>query len=307
MMTNSTAAVPPEPRKPPAGSKFQPVGKLKHLVLEQPVTLVAAGFVILCIAIAFVGPSISPYDATMPDFEASLQPPSAEHWLGTDQTGFDIFSQILSAMRVDLGIAFAGTGIALAIGAPCGTIAGYFHGKKSILSFFGETMMRVGDIVQSFPVFILALSLVAMRGPSIANVVMAVAFVNAPQYLRLFYAETLSLRERAFIDAAVVAGSGNARIILHHIIPNSFGTGAVQISVSVGFAVLLTAGLSFLGAGVQPPTPELGAMVANGASNIVTGAWWPSLFPGMVIGMMVFSFARVGDVLAVVFDPRRHK
>lgn len=301
----SAALPPPDARiKIPAAPKGQVTATFRQIA-RQPMGLFALCFVCLSLFVAVFGPWIAPYDPTMPDFMAPLQPPSAAHWLGTDQTGFDIFSQILTAPRVDLGIAIGGTLIALIVGAPLGTIAGYNQGRKTVLGIFGETVMRIADIVQSFPVFILALGLVAMRGPSVTNVIIAVAFVSIPQYLRLFRAETLALRSRAFIDAARTAGLSNVQIALRHVVPNVMGVASVQISVSIGFAVLLTAGLSFLGAGVQPPTPELGSMVAQGASNIVTGAWWPSVFPGLVICLIVMSFSQVGDILAMLIDPRR--
>ncbi len=286
----------------------RPAGRSRAALRQlgrNPLGLFALCFVLLSLIVAAIGPWLAPHDPTMPDFMAPLQPPSAQHWLGTDQTGFDILSKILAAPRVDLGIAISGTLIALAIGAPLGIMAGYSQGSRSLPGYAGEAAMRIADIVQSFPVFVLALALVAMRGPSVANVIIAVAFVSTPQYLRLFRSETLALRSRAFIDAARASGLSSLQIALRHILPNAMGTASVQISVSIGFAVLLTAGLSFLGAGVQPPTPELGAMVAEGASNIVTGAWWPSVFPGLVICLTVMSFAIVGDLAGSVLDPRR--
>ncbi|MXN17735.1 ABC transporter permease subunit [Pseudooceanicola sp. GBMRC 2024] len=297
--SSSEAAIdlPPRPRSGLAG--------LRRELAGNPLGLFAAVVVALAVLVALIGPWIAPYDPTIPDFMAPLSPPSAAHWLGTDQTGFDILSKILAAPRYDLGIALSGTLIALLIGAPLGMMAGYNQGRRTVLGAAGETVMRLADIVQSFPVFVLALGLVAMRGPSVVNVVIAVAFVSTPQYLRLFRSETLGLRSRAFIDAARTAGLSNLQIARAHVAPNVMGVASVQISVSIGFAVLLTAGLSFLGAGVQPPTPELGAMVADGASNIVTGAWWPSVFPGLAICLIVMSFSLVGDIVAALLDPRR--
>jgi peptide/nickel transport system permease protein len=261
--------------------------------------------VLVAIFLALFGSLIAPYSPTIPNPAVALQAPSFAHPFGTDESGFDIFSQSLAAPRTDLGIALGGTAIALLLGAPLGIIAGYNAGRLSVLSAGGETMMRVADIIQSFPVFILALGLVAVRGPSALNVIVAIAFVNFPIYLRLFRSETLSLRERAFVDAARASGLSDLRIARRHIFPNALGPASVQVSVSVGFAILLTAGLSFIGAGVRPPTPELGSMVSAGSTNIVTGQWWPSVFPGLVIGVIVLAFAVTGDALGVLLDPTR--
>jgi len=254
--------------------------------------------------LAFVGPLLAPHDPEVPDPSLSLTGPSLSHPFGVDASGFDIFSQTLAAPRTDLGIAIAGTLIALVLGLVLGTLAGYYQGTRSVQGVLGESLMRVADIVQAFPIFILALGLVAMRGPGATNVIVALALVNFPLFLRLIRSETLALRERAFVDAARAAGLGDLRIVLRHLLPNALAPAAVLVSVNIGFGMLLTAGLSFIGAGVRPPTPELGAMVSAGASTILTGQWWPAVFPGIVIALIVLSFAFVGKAAEALLDPR---
>jgi peptide/nickel transport system permease protein len=164
--------------------------------------------------------------------------------------------------------------------------------------------MRVSDLVQSFPVFILAMVLVAITGQEIWIVVVVIAFVNVPLYVRMIRAELLSLRERTFVEAAIVLGVPPRRIISRHLIPNVIGVVINQATITMGVAMLLTAGLSFVGAGVRVPTPEWGLMIATGAPSIVTGQWWPSVFPGVALSLSVFGFALFGDGVARMLGGR---
>lgn len=241
------------------------------------------------ILLAVFGPLLASY----PPMEASpgqqLLPPSATHWFGTDDVGMDVFSRVISAPRIDLGIALSATILALTIGTAIGGIAGFFR------TWWSELIMRTSDLIQSFPVFILAMVLVTITGQEIWIVVAVIAFVNVPLYVRLIRAELLSLRERTFVEAAVVLGVPPWRIIRRHLIPNVIGIIINQATITMGVAMLLTAGLSFVGAGVRVPTPEWGLMIATGASSIVTGQWWPSVFPGVALSISVFGFALFGD------------
>lgn len=292
-----SVALPPRPR-----------GRTRNAVIRyfsrRRLATVAVAVAGLAVLLAFVGPLIGPHDPIVPNARESLEPPSLAHPFGTDSSGFDIFSRVLAAPRTDLGIAFLGTGIALLFGVVLGTLAGYYQGTRSAQSALGEMLLRVADVIQAFPIFILALGLVAMRGPGPANVVIALAFVNFPIFLRLIRSETLSIRERAFVDAARAAGLSDLRIALKHILPNAMGPASVLVSVNAGFGILLTAGLSFIGAGVRPPTPELGAMVSLGADTIITGQWWPAIFPGLAIAVIVLAFAFVGQAVEALLDPR---
>lgn len=274
---------------------------------SRPLVLVSFAVVAIVVFLAIFGSTVAPYSPTTPDPSVSLQPPSLKHPFGTDQSGFDVFSRVLAAARQDLGIALGGTLLALLLGTPLGLLAGYHAGGRNVRAVAGETVMRIADIVQSFPVFILALGLVAVAGPGALNVIVAVAFVNFPIYLRLFRSETLSIRERTYIDAARAAGLSDARILRTHVLPNAMGPALVQVSVSIGMAILLTAGLSFIGAGVRVPTPEWGSMISIGAPNIVTGQWWPSIFPGLAMGITVLAFSIAGQAVAEMLDPRRRR
>ena len=250
------------------------------------------------ILLAVFGPLIAPY----PPMDASpgqqLLAPSGEHWFGTDDVGMDVFSRVIAAPRIDLGIALSATVLALVIGTAIGGIAGYFR------TWWSETIMRISDLIQSFPVFILAMVLVTITGQEIWIVVVVIAFVNVPLYVRLIRAELLSLRERTFVEAAIVLGVPPLRIIRRHLIPNVLGIIINQASITMGVAMLLTAGLSFVGAGVRVPTPEWGLMIATGASSIVTGQWWPSVFPGIALSLSVFGFALFGDGVARMLGSR---
>jgi peptide/nickel transport system permease protein len=165
-------------------------------------------------------------------------------------------------------------------------------------------VMRLLEVIQAFPVFVFAMVLVAIFGGHVLNIIVAIAFVNAPVFLRLVRSEVLSLRRRPFAEAAIVVGNTDRGLGFRHILPNALPTVVVQISVTVGFAILLTAGLSFVGAGVRPPTPELGAMIASGAKFLITKQWWPALFPGVALGAIVFSFGIFGEILNKALEPR---
>ena len=254
------------------------------------------------------GPLIAPFPTETADPTQRLEPPNTTHWMGTDENGIDIFSRILAAPRTDVLIAVIATALSVAIGAPLGVLTGFFEGaKRRSASFASEGMLRLLDVVQAFPVFILAMVLVAIRGASLTNIVIAVAFVNLPVFVRLVRSEMLSLRERPYAEAARALGNSDLRIGFRHLLPNALPPILVQISVTVGFAILLTAGLSFVGAGVAPPTPELGAMIASGAKSLIIGQWWPSLFPGIALGLMVFTFAVAGEALGRLLEPGAHR
>jgi peptide/nickel transport system permease protein len=251
--------------------------------------------------LAVIGPWIAPYSTTNGIPGTQLMGPSASHWFGTDSVGMDVFSRVLAAPRTDLTIALLATLLAAGIGTPIGAAAGYYR------AIWPEILMRVSDLIQSFPVFILAMVTVVVAGHNIQGIIFVIAMVNAPFYVRLMRAEVLSLRERTFIQAAEALGLPGWVVIARHLVPNAIGPILSQASVTVGFAMLLTAGLSFIGAGVRVPTPEWGSMIAIGAPNIVTGEWWPSAFPGLALSLTVLGFALLGDSLQVLADPSRRR
>ena len=264
--------------------------------------------------LAAVGPLVAPYDPTLATARVSVAPPelsewpallwqslngtleSPPHWFGTDASGFDLFSRVISAPRVDLTIALAANGISLFLGVFLGLIAGYF---KNVLT---GGLMRVSDVLQSFPVFISAMILVALAGRSTVNIVIALALLYTPIYIRLTRSEVLSQRVRGYVEAARALGNPEIVVAFRHVLPNSLAPALIQSSVTIGFAILLTAGLSFVGAGVRPPAPEWGLMISSGANQIILGEWWPSVFPGIAISLTVFGFAVLGNALERRYD-----
>jgi peptide/nickel transport system permease protein len=285
-------------------------GKLELFLLvlrQQPLLAFGYVLVVAIILLSLLAPLIAPYDPEQANAAAVLVSPNSSHVMGTDVSGMDIFSRVIHSGRIDLTIALFGTLVSLLIGSPLGLIAGYFSGTKGVWGWISEGVMRSADVLQAFPVFVLAIGLVAALGQSVRNVIIAIAFVNAPIYLRLLRTQALSLRERRFVEAARVAGNSELRIVFRHILPNAAAPAIVQLSVNMGWAVLLTAGLSFVGAGVEVPTPEWGSMIAVGAQNMITGQWWPALFPGIAIALTVLGFALVGDSLELMLDPVRRR
>ena len=254
------------------------------------------------ILLAVFAPLIAPFDPIEAHPGDALLPPNSEYWLGTDRSGMDIFSRLIYAPRIDLTIGLAATLLAVGIGTPLGVVAGFYRNPIS------ESAMRIADLLQSFPVFVLGMALVVLTGQRIENVVVAIAIVNAPVYARLVRSQALYVRERLFIEAARASGASDPSIIFRHLLPNSSGPIFAMTSVTVGTAMLLTAGLSFIGAGVRVPTPEWGAMIAVGASSLLeSGYWWPSVFPGLMLSITVMGFGLIGDSLAEIMDPRRRR
>lgn len=247
-------------------------------------------------AILFAG-VVAPYSPVEANLAESLQPPSLAHPFGTDTTGMDIFSRVIHATRIDLLIAVSCTLAAFVIGVPLGLVTGYYNNAVSNLA------MRVLDFVQSFPVFILAMALVAVTGQKIHNVSFVLAILFFPIFARLTRAEVLSIRGKQFVMAARLAGLRTRTIMYRHILPNAIAPSIVQLSVTVGMAILITAGLSFIGAGVSMPTPEWGLMVNTGSQQMITGQWWVALFPGLAIVVSVLGFALLGDTLSDFFNP----
>jgi peptide/nickel transport system permease protein len=256
------------------------------------------------ILLTVIGPALAPHSPITADASRRLLPPGGAFLFGTDENGIDVFSRLLAAPRTDVTVAVIATLISVLIGAPLGIITGYFEGTTGKgMRLVSELVLRVLDILQAFPVFILAMVLVAIRGTGPVNVVFAIAFVNFPVFLRLARSEVLSLRERPFAEAAFAIGNSDLGVCFKHLLPNTWPTILTQLSVTVGFGVLLTSGLSFVGAGVSPPTPELGSMIASGAKFMILGQWWVAMFPGVMLGVIVFSFATMGELATRLIGP----
>lgn len=272
---------------------------LRYVVGENPLSLAAFLLFAAFVLLALVGPSIAPFDALASNVGAPLSPPSLAHWFGTDSLGRDILSRVIIATRLDLGIAVAAVGISCILGGLAGAFAGYFGGWTD------RIVGRLSDTIMAFPLFVLAMGIVAALGNTVANIVIATAIINLPFYIRVARAESSVLRNAGFVEAARLAGNSEVRLLFHHIIPNILPPMTVQISLNMGWAILNAAGLSFIGLGVRPPAAEWGIMVAEGAQYIVSGEWWIALFPGAVLMLAVFCFNLLGDSLRDLVDPRR--
>jgi peptide/nickel transport system permease protein len=275
---------------------------LRQLPLWQ---LVFLTFFALIIVLTAVGPYLAPYSTINASPTDRLIPPSAAHWLGTDDNGIDILSRLLAAPRTDVVVAVIATAISVLLGSPLGVVIALLESRKGAGStIVAEIAMRLLEVIQAFPVFVFAMVLVAVFGGTKVNIIAAIAFVNTPVFVRLVRSDVLSLVQRPFAEAARAVGNSEWRIGFRHILPNAIPTIFVQLSVTIGFAILLTAGLSFVGAGVKPPTPELGSMIASGAKFLIIGQWWPALFPGIALGLVVFSFGVFGEVMTKIMEPR---
>jgi peptide/nickel transport system permease protein len=257
------------------------------------------------IVLTVVGPDLAPYSTIEASPTDRLIPPSAAHWFGTDDNGIDILSRLLAAPRTDVVIAVIATAISVLLGSPLGVVIALLESRRGAGStIVAEIAMRSLEVIQAFPVFVFAMVLVAAFGGTKVNIIAAIAFVNTPVFVRLVRSEVLSLVQRPFAEAARAVGNSEWRVGFRHILPNAIPTILVQLSVTIGFAILLTAGLSFVGAGVKPPTPELGSMIASGAKFLIIGQWWPALFPGIALGLVVFSFGVFGEVMTKIMEPR---
>lgn len=265
--------------------------------------LFGLGVVCVTLFLAIFGPLLAPYPPEQALVGEPLMPPNRQHWMGTDVSGLDIFSRVIAAPRIDITIALVSTTIAFVGGVLLGVISGFFAGQRGLWHRIGEMIMRAADIVQAFPVFIFALALVGFRGPGTTNVILALAFLNIPFFLRLTRGAVLQVRERPFVEAARCAGNSELRTAFIHVLPNALTPALVNVSVTIGFSILLTAGLSFVGAGVPVPTPEWGSMISIGAQNMMTGQWWTALFPGLALGITILGYSLVGDGLRVYLDP----
>jgi peptide/nickel transport system permease protein len=275
------------------------VREAQYVVRENGLTLAAFLLFLALVAIAAAGHLVAPYNPLASDTAAALQPPSTLHWFGTDHLGRDILSRVLVAARLDLGIALAAVTLSFVIGAAAGSAAGYFGGWTDRL------VGRVTDTIMAFPLFVLAMGIVAALGNTIANIIYATAIINLPTYVRIARAEVAVRRHAAFADAARLAGNGDFRVLACHLFPNVLPALAVQASLNMGYAILNAAGLSFIGLGVRPPAPEWGIMVSEGAAYIVSGEWWVWLFPGVALMLAVFTFNLLGDGLRDLLDPLR--
>ncbi|MEA2773708.1 MAG: peptide/nickel transport system permease protein [Acetobacteraceae bacterium] len=264
----------------------------------NPITALAAAGLTLIILAALFSPWLAPYDPIASDVSHALQPPNAAHWAGTDQLGRDILSRILVATRLDLSIAVSAVSLSFIAGAIVGGFCGYRGGRLD------RWVGRIVDVLMAFPLFVLAMALVAAMGNRVENIVIATAIINLPFYTRFARAEVNVRRNSGWVEAARACGEGHLSVVLRFLLPNVLPAMAVQISLNLGWAILNAAGLSFIGLGVTAPTPEWGIMVAEGARFITTGKWWLVGFPGLALMLTVLFFNLLGDGLRDILDPR---
>jgi peptide/nickel transport system permease protein len=247
--------------------------------------------------VAIAAPLIAPYDPYQVFPQLSLLPPSSTHWMGTDLLGRDIFSRVIHGGRISLLIGFVSVGIAAAVGVVMGLLAGYYGGLLDNL------VMRVIDTLMAFPGILLALAIVALLGPGLVNVMIAVGVGGIANYARLVRASVLSIKEEMYVEAARSVGVRDRRIIFRHVLPNALPPVLVLASMSYGWALLSAAGLSFLGLGATPPMAEWGAMLSDGRS-LMWDAPWAAIFPGVAILCVVLAANLLGDALRDILDPR---
>jgi len=261
--------------------------------------LALSGLVLVAILflVSLLAPWLAPYDPNFIDIQQILQPPSAAHWMGTDSLGRDVLSRIIYGARISLKVGFVAVGLATLIGVVLGALAGYYGG------WVDNLLMRLVDLMLCFPTFFLILAVIAVLEPSIWNIMVIIGLTSWMGVARLVRAEFLSLREREFIQAARALGARDGRIIFRHLLPNALAPVMVSATLGVAGAILTESALSFLGLGVQPPTPSWGNILTAGKDNIEI-AWWLSVFPGLAILITVLAYNLLGEGIREAIDPR---
>lgn len=290
MQASASAASLTPPAKSPRSLFFRRFGKEKIAIFGLTI-------IILFSLLALLAPVLAPYDPLYQNISDSLSPPSAAHWLGADKLGRDILSRLLYGARISLATGLSVVALASVTGTLVGAFAGY-AGK-----WWDEGLMRITDIFFAFPSLILAMAIAGALGPSLRNALIAVAVVTWPIYARLARGQVLVLRRRDFVEAAHAVGAGHGLILRRHLFPNMLSPLLVQASFDMGTTILSVAGLSFIGFGAQPPTPEWGVMISEGR-NYITTHWWLTFFPAIATLLSVAGFNLVGDGLRDVLDPR---
>ncbi|AJY74403.1 ABC transporter permease [Paenibacillus beijingensis] len=264
---------------------------------KNPMTIIGLAILAIMILLSLAAPLISAHDPNKINVIERFQGPSGNHWFGTDEVGRDIFTRILYGARLSLGIGIVIVVCAGLIGTVLGTIAGYFGGKVD------QVIMRIMDMILAFPTLILAMAFAAALGPSLQNAMIAIAVVKIPVYVRLARGETLALREKLFVKAAVTFGIKPRRIIARHIIPNVVSPVIIQVTLDIGDAILMVATLGFLGLGAQPPAPEWGAMISTGWKYLLDYWWYPT-FPGLALFLTSGALNLIGDGIRDILDPK---
>lgn len=274
-----------------------PVSEFWRRFRKQKVALAAGVFLLALLLVAIFAPWVAPYDPATPDYLAILQGPSAAHWAGTDAYGRDVFSRILFGARISLAVGFLSVSLGGLVGVTLGVISGYYGGV------IDSIIMRVCDVLLAFPGILLAIGVIAILGPGIENVIYAVAVFSVPIFARLARGSTLSLKRAVYVDAARAIGVKDRIIMMRHLLPGALPNVIVYFSMRIGTSILTAASLSFIGLGAQPPSPEWGAMLADGRSYIGV-ADNVTMFPGIAIFLTVLAFNLLGDGLRDALDPK---
>lgn len=271
---------------------------MRSFLRRNPRIIVGGSLVTFLVAMAVFAPWIAPYDPTLVDPQIALEPPGGAHLFGTDDLGRDVLSRVIWGARISLSVGVIAVGIGFTIGVGLGLAAGYLGGAFDLIA------MRAIDALLAFPALILAISITAALGPQIQNAMIAIGVVAIPLYTRLTRGQVLSVRERDYVTAARTVGARPLRIVLRHISPNVTNALVVQATLSIAFAILAEASLSFLGLGAQPPTPTWGGDVNYSQRWLSNLMWWMSVGPGLAIFLAVFAFNFLGDALRDALDPR---
>lgn len=278
-------------------SSRSPTTQALHRLTRKPAAMAALAVLVALIVLAVAAPIVAPYDPLAMGTGVGLSGPDHEHLFGTDLFGRDVLSRVLHGARISLGVAFAAVLLSAIVGVTLGLAAGFYRG------WLDMAVMRLMDMMLAFPGIFLALSIVSLLGPSLANAVLAVGISAIPTYTRTVRGCVLSARENLYVTAASVVGCRNSRIMLRHILPNVFAPVIILMTLGVAWAILNICALSFLGLGAQPPTPEWGIMLQDGR-GFLREAWWVTTFPGLAIMITVMAVNRLGDGLRDALDPR---
>ncbi|OBA85914.1 ABC transporter permease [Mycolicibacterium mucogenicum] len=264
----------------------------------NPVTVLSAAVVAAAVVIAVGAGWLAPYGINDVDVPQALRPPSGAHWFGTDELGRDVLSRVLTGLQASMTVAVVSVACAAVVGTALGVMAGYRGG------WLDTVVMRVVDVMFAFPVLLLAMAIVAVLGPGLATTIAAISVVYVPIFARVARASTLAVRAEPYVAVSRTMGTGTAYILARHVLPNITGPLIVQTSLSLAFAILSEAALSFLGLGIQPPQPSLGRMIFD-SQGFVTLAWWMAVFPGAAIVVIVLACNLLGDGLRDVLDPKQ--
>jgi glutathione transport system permease protein len=268
-----------------------------RLFMQRRSAVVGAVIMIVMLLIVLFGPLIAPYSPSVPDYAHILAPPSLKHLMGTDEFGRDVLSRILWGARLSLAVGFIGAFASAILGTPVGLATAYYGG------WFDDIVMRIVDIILSFPGILLAIGVIAILGPGLQNVIITIIVFGVPMFARIVRGSAISIKDLEYIEAARAGGATNSRILYQHMLRNLVGPITVQLTLQMANAILVASSLGFLGFGAQPPTPEWGAMLAEGRM-FLTIAPWVDIFPGVCIFLAVLGFNMVGDGLNDMLDPR---